>query len=249
MTTSTFMTFSALILSATIPQFTDIDVLKYQSFAAQILTLFGFSCLYSHLIFVSFYILTLLCLRYRYKKINDILETEFSAELINFKDTSRKSPEFNREKILKLLKNLSKLHLNAHQTISSINQIFSIPIMISFGFNVSSSVFSLYELISVLIIPNATIQQIGFCLMVNSWLPNALLTTILEVSSCMFTANEGNRTAKILRTFLCKEEDEKIRKKLHLFLLQIVHSRPSFSCGLFVFDWKSLGVVSFSDEN
>jgi len=249
MTTSTFLTFSALILSVTIPQFTDIDVLHYQSFNAQILTLFGFSCLYSHLIFVSLYILTILCLRYRYKKINDIFENEFAADLINFKDSSRKSQEFNQEKILKLLKNLSKLHLNAQQIILSINQIFSIPIMISFGFNVSSGVFSLYELISVLIIPHATIQQIGFCLMVNSWLPNAFLTSILEVSSCMFTVNEGNRTAKILRTFLCKEKDEKIRKKLQIFLLQIVHSRPVFSCGLFVFDWKSLGVVSFSDEN
>lgn len=193
------------------------------------------------MIFAALFILLILGIYYRYRKINEIIENEVFPDLNYVGNLQHQS--LPQVKVSKLLKTLSNLHLIVHETISTINQIFAIPIVISIGFSVGAGVFSIYELLSVFSAPNATIQQIGFCLMVNSWLPNAFLTSILEISCCMLAVNEGKRTNKILKTLICNENDEKIRNRLRLFLLQICHSKPSFSCGLFEFHWKSLGVV------
>lgn len=225
-TATTSFLFITLLACFIIPKLFKLNLIGYQTLKLQIVTCFSFCCLYAQMIYTALFILSILAIWYRYKKLNELLNAQLP---ISAGET---------------IKILSKLHLSTSSAITSINKIFSIPIMISFGFNISSGVFSLYELISVLSIADATIQQIGFCFMVNSWLPCALISTVIEVVCCMTAVSEGKRTAKHLWIKLSIEDDEMIRKKLKLFLLQIRHSGNRFSCGLFEFHWRSLGVVS-----
>ncbi|KAL7015126.1 hypothetical protein ACKWTF_016291 [Chironomus riparius] len=236
---ATILFFTPLIMCGFIAEYFVLDLFTIQMNSSPFITLFTLSCSFAQLVFITLYLLTVLGIRNRYEKINqllnqnvkisDILKSKNQDSLIKYRDTLRK---------------LSILHLRAHQMVSLINQIFSTPIMVSFGFYTSSGVFSLYELFSIYSLPNVTPQQIGFGFIVSSWWPNAVCVMIMEIWCCMAAVNQGNRTTKILRHILCKEKDGKIRKRLQLFLQQVTHSRPAFSCGLFEFHWESLGIVS-----
>lgn len=194
--------------------------------------------MFAHAVATTQFLLTVIGIRFRYKKINLILESKLISKM---KRNKILSPNVNESS--KMLRTLSNLHLKLFETISLTNRIYSFPVMVAFGFYISSGVFSLYELFSVFSDPNVTKQQIGFCLIINAWLPNAVLYTIVEIACCMAAADEGKGTTKILRSILCKEKDEKIRIKLRTFLLQLSHSTPVIGCGLFEFHWECLGIV------
>jgi hypothetical protein len=204
-----------------------------QNNTSPLISSFIFSWSYAQIVFITLYLLIVLGICERYKKINQILCQSFHLE--NLKND-----------IQKTLNCLSQLHLRAFQIVSLTNKIFATPIMVSFGFYTSSGVFSLYELFSIYSVPNVTLQQIGFCFIVSSWFPNAVCIMILEIWCCSVTVSEGNRTSKILRNKLCNEKDENVQKHLKMFLMQISHSRPVFSCGLFEFCWELLGIVSMT---
>jgi len=186
--------------------------------------LIGITFMFSQTTFLLLFFVIITGIRYRYKIINKILDAEVPANS-------------------QILMQLASLHLKLFDTISLVMRAFSFPVMISFGYNISGGVFSLYEVFSVLSMPNVTLQQIGFCITITVWLPNAVLSCLIEVSCCEAAADEGNKTMKILRNILNKEEDENVRKKLELFLLQTYHTKPVLSCGLFEFNWKILGIV------
>ena len=204
---------------------------------------FGVLYYYANFIYVGLFLFIVFEVRVRFKKINKILELE---NIFDIKYSMQQVKNFkpNTSKYIEHLRNTSQLHLDVNKTISLINQIFSIPIMIQSGFCIISAVISLYELFSIFSIPNVSIQQIGFCLIVNAWLPNALIAIILEITSCMLAINERNKMKRILRNILCKENEEKVQKRLRIFQQQIIHSDASFSCGLFEFHWSFLGTVS-----
>jgi len=193
---------------------------------------------YSNFIYHAMFFAIVLEICLRYKKINEILENEEVWYV-----QRNKIQIFPKVNSIRYLKEISQLYLHVNNTTTLVNQIFSLPIMIAIGFYISTGVLSLYELFSIFSIPNVTIQQIGFCIIVNAWLPNSLIGIILEVTFCMLTVKEGKRTNIILRNFQCNESDEKIKKRLKVFQQQIFHSRPSFSCGLFEFQWSFLGTV------
>lgn len=228
-----------MIISGLVAKIFELNFDAFLNNSSPLITLFTFLCSYAMLVFIALYLLIVLGVRDRYRKINQILSHAskkiiYSENLTNdFQDS---------------LKSLSKLHLQAHQIISLTNKIFATPIMISFGFYTSSGVFSLYELFSIYSVPNVTQQQIGFCLVVSSWWPNSVFIMFIEVWCCVATASEGNKTSKILRNILCKEKNEKVQKYLKIFLMQISHSRPIFSCGLFEFCWELLGIVRLTCE-
>jgi hypothetical protein len=178
----------------------------------------------SQTMFLLLFLVIINGIRYRYQIINKLLEFEM--------------PTKNQ-----ILIQLASLYLNLFDLITLVMKVFSFPIMFSIGYNISGGVFSLYEVFSVLSRPNVTRQQIGFCMIVTAWLPNAVLSCLIEASCCVAAADEGMKTMKILKHVLNREDDEKVKRKLKLFLLQVFHSRPVFSCGLFEFNWKILGIV------
>ncbi|KAL7015124.1 hypothetical protein ACKWTF_016289 [Chironomus riparius] len=207
---------------------------------------FGVFYYYSNFVFIGLFLFIISEVRVRFTKINEILELQniFDIKFSNQQVTLYKPNFNNTSKYIQHLKHTSQLHLDVNSTISLINQIFSIPIMIQTGFCITSGVISLYELFSIFSIPNVTMQQIGFCLIVNAWLPNSLISIILEITSCMLAISERNKMKKILRNFLSKENDEKVQRRLRIFQQQIIHSDASFNCGLFEFHWSFLGTVS-----
>lgn len=208
-------------------------------FGAEAMSIAGICHIFSHFITFSqqaymilFYTIVY-GIRENYKRINSILEVEILQKI----DKNQKSS------YIKVLKSLSNLHLDVYHINQLSNQIFSIPIMFVFGYNILASVFSLYEILSVISTPNVNFEQIGICMVVNAWLPSAIVASVLTIFACMLAVVEGYDAINILSNILSKEADKKLRNKLRLIILQIQHSRPNFSCGLFVFDWEYLGMV------
>ena len=245
-----------MVICAFITKYFMLDLEALKTYSSPFVSTFSLSCSYAQLVFVALYLLVILGIRNRYKKVNHIFEMEIFTKNFQFEndETSKNkiypitaSSTYDQHmtalEVTRTLKNLSKLHLRVHNMIYLTNHIFVTPFMISFGFYISAGVFSLYELFSIFSVKNVTLQQIGFCFVVSSWWPNSVFIMILQIACCMTTVSEGNRTSKILRNILCKEKNEKIRKQLQIFLQQVSHSKPVFSCGLFEFNWETLGIV------
>ncbi|KAL7015122.1 hypothetical protein ACKWTF_016287 [Chironomus riparius] len=197
---------------------------------------------YSNFVYHALFFTMVLETRVRYKKINEILE-DYEAWQVKYATKRIKIQIFPSDNI-KFLKEVSKLHLSVNSTTKLINIIFSFPIMIGIGFCVASGVLSFYEIFSIFSIPNVTMQQIGFCLIINAWLPNTIISIFMVTTCCMITISERDRTVDILENLLCNETDGKVMKKLRIFQQQIIHSKVSFSCGLFELQWNFLGTVS-----
>lgn len=192
--------------------------------------LINFSLGYSQQVFVILFLVLSAAIYERYKNINKILEVEILENI--HKDN---------------LKALSVLHQDIHELIHVVNKIFSVPLMVLLAYTISAAVFSLYELISVLLTPNVTMQQIGFCLCLNTWLPDWILFTVMLVYFPELAAKEGMRTLSVLRNILSDENcDKNSEKWTRMFIMQIGHSKLRFSCGLFAFEWELLGVVRYN---
>ncbi|XP_070496587.1 uncharacterized protein [Chironomus tepperi] len=189
---------------------------------SRVVQIIDFSLMFSQSMFFIIFLIIIAGIYIRYKVINKILETEHHTTNMT---------------------QLAAIHLKLFDTVTLVMHVFSFPIMLSFGYKISGGVFSIYEMLSIATRPNVTSQQIGFCMWISAWLPDAILASIIEVACCMAAANEGRRTIGILRRILCQEDDEKVRKRLKLFLLQICHSKPVFGCGLFEFNWQLLGIA------
>ena len=85
--TATSSILLTLIVSAIIPKYFNLELFEHQHLITQFVTLFGFCCFYAQLIFVALYLLLVLGIWYRYKKINNILEDLFlSFEQIQIKN-------------------------------------------------------------------------------------------------------------------------------------------------------------------
>ena len=212
-----------IIICQIVAYYFELDLKVLLDNPSPFISTFTLSCSYAQLVFIALYLLVVLSICKRYKIINQILNQNQASET---------------------LKILSKLHLIIYRLISLTNRIFSTTIMISFGFNMSAGVFSLYELFSIYSVPNVTRQQIGFCFVVSSWWPSSVCCMIAEIWCCTAAIDEEQKTSKILKRILCKEKDEKNQNLLKTFLMQISHSRVAFSCGLFEFNWELLGIVS-----
>jgi hypothetical protein len=68
--------------------------------------------------------------------------------------------------------------------------------------------------------------------------------TILFVAFCCFVKSEFDETKEILEKKILKVKNEREKKKLKIFALQLKHTEIKFSCGLFEFDWRTLTMVS-----
>lgn len=164
-------------------------------------------------------------------------------KILNHKILKKKQNSEN----LNDMKYLAQLYLEIYHVTQLTNQIFSVPIMFMFGYNTLSAVFSLYELLSVIFIADINLQHIGICVVINSWLPSAIIASILIIKGCMMAESKANETKNILRKVLCTESAKKRKKMLRIFIMQVRHLKPTFSCGLFVFNWDLLGMVKFGN--
>lgn len=142
-----------------------------------------------------------------------------------------------------VIKFLSTVNLKTFNLIKLTSQIFLVPVTLHVTSNVIGAIFSLYQLFSLLTKSNATTDQFMFSLLMNTWLPGSAFVIFVLVHCCTSTVKESEGVEKSLRDVLSKNLNDKLRKRLRIFMAQIHHSRTGFSCGLFEFDWKVIGMV------
>lgn len=150
---------------------------------------------------------------------------------------SSQSPTF-------ILRILSTIHIQLNEIMKIMNQIFSLPIALFMGYNLFGCTFSLYETYDLVLLPNQNLRHVGYNIAISLINFHYFIYIFLVIAMSANVTECRNETYNILMKILHGKFDEKFKKKIRIFILQIKHSRAEFSCGLFNFDWMVLYSVS-----
>jgi hypothetical protein len=181
----------------------------------------------------------------RFEVINEILKIKFNLTN-DGKILTKWNPKnnFNSISPFFILKSLLTIHIQLNEIINLMNKIFSFPIALFLGYNLFGSTFSLYETYDIVFQQNLSLRHFGYNIAIILTNLNYFIYNLITIVISVSVTRCRNETYDILIKMLHEKYDEKFKKKIRLFILQIKHSRAEFSCGMFNFDWMVLYMVN-----
>lgn len=146
-------------------------------------------------------------------------------------------------KIIKI-KIILKAHLQLYEIVEVYNKIFGFSMLLFITQLIVGTTFELFDIFSLLTSHKTTSNQIGFSLINFLFWILVNIQIIFFITCCGLTLMEARKFRRILYKKLRVERNEKIIKKLQIFILQIKHGEVKFSCGIFEFNWTTIQMVS-----
>lgn len=208
------------ILGKKLIEFCITNFYGYQNFSTSIVsTVSGFILFLDLSSFVAIFSFTMKSIRDRFSIINEIL--------------MKNSENFCE---------LSKLHMKLCEISSEFYKIFSSALDVFFAFVLMAATFSLYELFYAVRGDAKDPQQLALCLIILMWNFLLAFSILLIFDACEATKSESEETLKCL---LMKFKEKFYDVRIFMFIQQLNHSKPTFSFGFYVVDWKFLSLVSF----
>lgn len=168
----------------------------------------------------------------RFKILNEIAEKSF----------------LNRHAQIISINLLAAQHIELCHITRIFNKIYSVLMAVLLGVCLMATTFSLYEPYDIF---KQGKEDVAFriyftvvAIVVNIYY---FLLDLIFVACCVKTMNEGEKTETIfLQSFYTGLQLYSRRKRSLLFIQQLSHIKPSFTCGLFKFNWKLIHSVSSS---
>lgn len=180
-------------------------------------------------ILITFYCLVSLAIRLRFQLINELLIDKYT----NCKKFQQK-----------ILTVASQLHIHLCDAIHNVNKIFSLAIGFFFFFNLTSVIFSIFELYLSVVNSNRGAVIWQFTAMTNLWSFYMVFFMLTIVQCCQKTLDEEKKIEMNVLYLLKIEVCDERKKMIWTFVQQCRHLKPQFSCGLFHFNWKFMALVS-----
>ncbi|KAG5669274.1 hypothetical protein PVAND_017164 [Polypedilum vanderplanki] len=138
----------------------------------------------------------------------------------------------------KFLKEISKLHLKLTKIVDLINLVFIFPIAIVSASNLIGMTFMCFQVIECLILGHFDPRLTATLILVATWNGFLCIVIMIVFIICAKSTNEEKICSEKFYKILRKENDEKLRKKLRIFMQQLKHKKIIFSCGLFDFQYE-----------
>lgn len=200
--------------------------------------------------YMMFYIVLAYHLQIRFKLVNKILLKRF-----HLKESKNWTSDQNFRFVLNshppcfILKLFSRLLLQLNDVILSINKIFTVPISVFVAFNLFGLIFSLYETYDILKHDHTNFKHLLYNISMYVLQIFNFVYTFFIVKISMLVVEQRNFTCDILFELLCENSNDKLRRKISLFLAQVRHSKANFSSGMFNIDWSLLYTVRNFNTN
>lgn len=145
-----------------------------------------------------------------------------------------------------LLKNhrifhLANLHVSLNEIIESFNETFSLSIAIFSGANLNALVMMLFTFY--LTITSNEKGIFSYSIKTTLWIILLLSLNFSFVILCSLVTREIKKSKTIVEVKILKSKNEKTKRNLKIFLMQLKHGEMKFSCGLFEFDWRFFTMV------
>lgn len=135
---------------------------------------------------------------------------------------------------------LSSLHIQLCESIKLFSEIFPFHIAILVFFSVISFAFSLYEIYFAIINNANDNDQLVLCIVTNIWNLMLALSILIIFHFCTNVKNEGEKVFIKLTKEFGRVEDEKVRNKIWIFMMQTQHLKPCVGNEFYIFEWKLL---------
>lgn len=181
--------------------------------------------------YVLFFIAVAHQIKMRLKSVNEILR----AQILSKNGTSSS------------IKVLSIVHIQLNSAINFVNKVFALPAALFLGSNLYGATFSLYETYDILRNNSNDFNiHLGYNLAIYFLNIHHFVYNFGAVAVSMAVGRQQEETREILMEILQGNRvgDDKLKRRLRLFVLQTKHARMDFSCGMFKFDWILLYTVS-----
>lgn len=189
------------------------------------LSILSFSCLFATVaanIYIIFICVLILKIRAQFRAFNDTLKSQHQN-----------------------LKEFSSIFIQLCEIVDEFNGIFAQSMAITMTGLFSGTTFHFYDLYSVLSSSRVKNYQIGYSVSANLWSFFVNFFMMSFIVCCGLTMMEGRKSLGILQRKLNIERNLKVKKVMKVFILQLKHLQPKFSCGFFDFDWATIQMVRF----
>jgi hypothetical protein len=149
---------------------------------------------------------------------------------------------------LKTIRTLTTTHLKLCETLKTINLLFLLANACFVALNLIAMIFVLFQ---IFVVTRSTVKksarQMNNLVLSTSW--NLLMATKVAIVTgvCAATVREGVKPERILNEILGCERDDVVAGRARIFVQQLKHVRPNFSCGLFEFNLGLICMVRILD--
>ncbi|KAG8230848.1 Gustatory receptor 14e [Ladona fulva] len=139
------------------------------------------------------------------------------------------------------LSRMRKMQLHLYQILRSVEDSYVVSNFLLGFYNLLRVSFVLYSTIDIKVFTPTGIPDTSIVFVGASWIASDLVMLFLVVHSAEKLYAESDKTGKLVSEMILKVKDHRIRRELHLFSLQLLHTKFHFTaCGFFPLDFTLL---------
>ncbi|KAG8230845.1 Gustatory receptor 14b [Ladona fulva] len=210
--------------------------------------LFGFAATGMHIFFTQYFLLVHIQSVWQFYVAIFLLRKCFAA--LNFEIRSMILESILRERLFHGLKQpslsedlslLRKVHLRACEASKSAASVYGIQIVLLAFYNVLRICFTLYSCVDSKVFRISDEFDLPLKIDLSSWIITHSALQFLVVYATEKLYGQSDKTGKLVSEMILKVKDHRIRRELHLFSLQLLHTKFHFTaCGFFPLDFTLL---------